>query len=273
MRRAALPLLLLASLAAPQDAGRDTGEGESPVLFVRWRRTVESGRAYAAAWQALEPHYGTLSRRRLLDFDGDARRAHGILEENADASLVIALDGESAEAVRRGLPAVPLVYSGPDAAATVDSRADRGRLSRLLALFAPRARTIAVFGPKEALEGYSVRSCATAEEARGADLAWIPEGAGGAAPALRAALVALKIPLVATSPLVDEDAAALKVRPDPAAVGRRLAAAALVHIRDRVPIARGRVSLLEVSLDLRAARAAGLEPPLAAIASADRIRR
>lgn len=274
MRRIALVLLAAAAAAQDQgqDGGRDAGLGAKPVVFVRWRRTPETARIYGEAWQALEPHFGALSRRRLFDFDGDAQRARSFFAHNADAPLVVAFDAESAAAARAHLPRAALVSVFASEGAVVDTRCDRERLARLLQRFAPRARKVAVFGPKEELPGFETRACRAPEEARGCDVAWIPEGSGEDAGALRRALDPMGIPLVSTSPFVEEGAA-LRARPDPAAVARRAAAIVLSHLRDGVPIAPRRVGLLEVSLDLGAARAAGHEPPLAAIARASRIRR
>jgi hypothetical protein len=273
-RRTALLLLAAATAAQDQgqDGGRDAGLGARPVVFVRWRRTPETARIYGEAWQALEPHFGVLSRRRLFDFDGDAQRARAFFAANADAALVVALDAESAAAARAHLPRAALVSVAAFREAVVDIRCDRERFARLLQRFAPRARKIAVFGPEEALAGFETKACRAPEEASGCDLAWVPEGSAEDVGALRRALDPMGIPLVSTSPLVEEGAA-LRAPPDAAAVARRAAAIVLTHLRDGAPIAPRRVALLEVSLDLGAARAAGHEPPLAAIARASRIRR
>ena len=44
----------LLGAAAAQESGRDAGKNR-PVVFVRWRKTKESGEIYRAAWRALEP--------------------------------------------------------------------------------------------------------------------------------------------------------------------------------------------------------------------------
>ncbi|MGQ0613164.1 MAG: hypothetical protein ACT4PV_05440 [Planctomycetaceae bacterium] len=265
--------LVLCAAALGQDGGRDSGTEGKPLLFLRWRRTPESARVYAAMWQALERHFGVIARRRLAELDGDKERALAFLARNADAAAVIALDAESAAAATAGLPGALLLTLHPGPGTTVDTRADREQWSGCLALFKPGARRIALFGPAEMLPGYVTVVCTSAEQARGCDLAWVSEGGPGDAAELRRALDALRIPLVTTSPLLPDEQPALRLRPDAAGVGRRAAAIALWRMRDGAEPPPGRVSKMTLSLDLRAARAAGHEIPLAAIARADSIRR
>jgi hypothetical protein len=59
----------LTTAHAQETGGRDTGTGAPPVYFVRSARTAESAEIYRAAWKALEPYYGIMSRDRLYDFD------------------------------------------------------------------------------------------------------------------------------------------------------------------------------------------------------------
>jgi len=272
--RTSLPLLLLCGAALGQDGGRDTGTEGRALLFLRWRRTPESARVYATMWQELEPHFGVIARRRLAELDGDRERAAAFLKANADAAAVVAFDAESAAEARAALPGALVlgVHAGPDAA--VDTRADRAQLAAWIARFRPGARRVAVFGPDEPLAGLVTVPCATAEDARGCDVAWVPEGGPADALELRRALDRLGVPLVTTSPLLPDEQAAVRVRPHAAALGRRAAALALQRLRDGVaPPGPGRVTRMTVALDLRAARAAGHEVPLAAIARADAVRR
>ena len=80
-------LLLLGALALAQDeGGRDTGQGENAVLFVGWRESAETGAVWLSAWRALEPHFGVMSRRRLIDFGGDAAKARAFFARSANAA-------------------------------------------------------------------------------------------------------------------------------------------------------------------------------------------
>jgi hypothetical protein len=255
--------LLLAALAAAQDeGGRDPGTGAPVVVFVRSQRNAESGAIYDAAWKALEPHFGALARRRLLDSDGDPKRAEEHRLANADAGLVVAFDAPSGE----GWGGVPVLLVEPP-------RVDRGRLANRLRSFRPGASRVAVFGAAEELPGLETRTCAAAADAKGCHLAWVPEGSPADARALRRELDALGIPLVTTSGAVEDGIAALSVRPDPASVGVDLAAAVLARVRDGAPPRPLSVRRLRVAVDLSAARAAGHEVPLEALARADVVRR
>ena len=273
-RTSSLALALVLCVGAfGQDGGRDTGTEGKPLLFLRWRRTPESARGYATMWQALEPHFGVIARRRLAELDGDGERALLFLQRNADAAAVVAFDAESAAVAKAELPGALLLTLHPGPGTTVDTRADRAQWGDCLALFKPGARRIALFGPAETLPGFVTVVCTSPEQARGCDLAWVPEAGPGDAADLRRALDTLRIPLVTTSSLLPDEQAALRLRPDAAGVGRRAAAIALLALRDGAAPPPGRVSKMTLSLDLRAARAAGHEVPLAAIARADSIRR
>lgn len=255
-------LALCAALAGAQDeGGRDTGAAGPVVVFVRSRRTAETGAIYDATWKALEPHFGALSRRRLFDSDGDPRRAEEYRRENGAAVLAVAFDAEAA----RGWEPVPVLRVEPP-------RTDRARLASWFRTFRRGATRVALFGPPEELEGLETRPCASAADAKGCDLAWIPEGSPADARALRRELDPLGIPLVATSPLVGEGVAALVVRPEPASVGLDLAAVVLRRVRDGKPLRPLSVRRLRVTVDLAAARAAGHEVPLSALARADVVR-
>lgn len=270
--RFVLPALLFAAASAPaQDGGRDTGTEGRPLLFLRWRRIAESGRIYNAAWGALEPHFGLLSRRRLLDIDGDAERAALVFSGQSDAAAVVAFGEEAAARARAALPGAMVLAVGPGL--TVDTRADRAQLAALLRLFRPGARRLALFGPEESLPGFEVRRCRTAEEARGSEIAWVSEGAEVRAAGLRAALDRERIPLVSTSDALEEGTAALVFRPHEESVGRLVASLALRWAREGVAPAAATVRRMRILLDLKAARSAGQTVPYALLARADAIRR
>ncbi|MFQ5844060.1 MAG: hypothetical protein ACE5JG_03650 [Planctomycetota bacterium] len=133
---------------------------------------------------------------------------------------------------------------------------------------------MAVFGPPESLPDFEVVACRTTAEAAGCNLAWIPEGSRVDGRRLRKDLDRRGVPLASTSDTVPDGVAALSVLPDPESLGRRAAALVLGHLRDRKPVAPvAAVSRLRVTIDLRAARAAGHAVPLPALARADAVRR
>jgi len=264
MRRSLCMLLLLAGAGAPQDtAGRDTGEGAS-ILFVRWQRSTETRRIYRAAWAALEPFFvEKIGRRRLVAFDGDPAQARKYFTEQRDAVLVVALDAESAAAARDALPGRPVLEVGPGDGAHVHTLVDRERLAELLRGFAPEAKAVAVFSPRdETLPGFETKP----GDAPACDLVWVAEG--GALPeGFRPAA-----PVVSTAAL-DEAGVALAIRPDPVGAGLKAAAMVVARLRDGEELARTGVVRLFVSVDLSAARAAGHEVPLETLARADAVRR
>jgi len=248
-------LLFLTSLAVAQ-GGRDSGTTGRAILFVRWTSTDESYDAYLAAWSALEPHFvGQVNRRRLATFDGNAKKARAYLAQHKDVVLVVAFGAEAARVTHKILPRTPVLEVSPRKSAHVSTRVDRQRLARLFMAFHPRARRITVLGPPERLPGFA----ASPE----GELAWVPE---------QGAVKPVTVPLVTTSPAVPKDVAALTVRPDPDGVGRKVAALVLRKLRDGKPFRKERVSRLRVTVDLRAAAAAGHEVPLKFLATADVVR-
>jgi hypothetical protein len=265
----------MAALVCAQDVGgRDRGEGKNPVLFVRWQRLSESQAIYDAAWAALEAHFGVLSRRRLHSFDRDPERARTYLAANKDAAIVVAFDAPSAKAVSAQLKGAALLQVGSGPPAQVLAITDRVHFAGMLRRFSPEAKRVALFGDTaETLPGLEVVPCTSAASAKGCDLAWIPEGSGADARALRKDLDRMGIPLVTTSGEVPSDAAALSVRPDPAGLGRKLAAEVLAHVREKRPFQTVRVRRTRVVVDLRAARAANHDVPLRVLARADVVRR
>ncbi len=272
MRHAGL-LLLAAALALGQDeGGRDTGTGPRPVVFVRARRTAESGEIYNAAWRGLEAHFGVMSRRRLADFDGDPKRAAAFFSENGDAVLIVAF---GPEVLRFLPPGKPVLRVGEEKEAHVIARTDRARLAQAIRAFRPKARRVALFSDAdEALPGMEVVRCDRPEAAVGCDLAWLPEGSSRDARELRKALDPLALPLVSTRADVDAGIAALTVRPDPHGLGLKLAAAMLLWARgEEGAFAPKTVGRHRTVIDLVAARAAGHEVPLGALAKADVVRR
>jgi hypothetical protein len=274
LRMLALTSLVAAAAWAQGSGGRDAGGGPNAVLFVRWQRSSESGAIYRAAWRALEPHFGVLSRRRLTDFNGDARRARAFLAEHAGAALVVAFGARAAEVTRAALPGKPVLEVGCGERAAVRGRVDREQLARILRLFHPRARTIAIFGDQEeALGGFRTKRCERAEDAAGCDLAWIPEGSSADARSLRPALDRLQVPLLVTAGDRHPGEAALEVRPDPVGLGYRVASLVLRRLRDKRVFTPGGVKRMRVSVDLRAARAASHDVPLGVLARADVVRR
>jgi len=277
-REARLLLLLLLPLAglapAQEDLGRDTGEGPNPVLFVTWRRTTEAGEISGAGWQALEPHYGVLSRLRLASFDGSVERAHAFFDAHTDARAVVAFDARSAEIAASVAPDRPLLRVGPGPDCNLDTRVDRARLAELMRLFRPETRTVALFGPSdEELPGLEVRRCAEPAEAEGCGLTWIAEGATIDPATLQKGLDVLGIPLVSTNEAVPPGRAALTVRPDPQGLGLHLAAMLLRWARHDIPWTHETIARLRVSVDLRAAARAGYAVPLAVLARADQVGR
>jgi hypothetical protein len=256
MRRTVTVLLLAATLLAQDVGGRDPGRGQPPVVFVRWRPSAESKAVFDAAWRALEP-FGMLSRRRLVDFDEDPDRAREVIAANADAALFVALDRESAGAVRETMPDTPVLEVSPGELAAVATRVDRARLARLVRRLAPAATKVTVVSPRaEKLPRF--------ETGPGGDLVWVAEG-GQLERAPEAAVVS-------TSPRLAEGLATLTVRPDPRSVGWRVAALVVKKIRDDAPFERAEVARLFVTVDLRAAQAAGYRVPLGMLARADAVR-
>ncbi len=272
MKRSLIALFIVASSAWTQDEGRDTGREGKPVIFVRWRRLPETGEIYRSAWRALEPYFGVLSRRRILEFDADPDRARRLLKANADAALIVALDADSAAKSARHLPNTPRLLVGIAPEATVVAQTDRKDLARLIRFLRPAARSVALFGPKQKLPGFSVTQCTTIEQANGSDVVWLAEGSRIDARALRKRLDALGIPLVSTA-RAEPDGAALHVRPDPSGLGRRAASQILGLLRDGKKFERGGVRRMRVTLDLDAARASGTPISLGLLARADVLRR
>ncbi|MHC4341508.1 MAG: hypothetical protein ACYSX0_15010 [Planctomycetota bacterium] len=272
-----LAFLLLAALFAPaQDlGGRDRGTGPNPVLFVRWKESPESEEIYHSAWVALEPHYGVLTRRRLLTFDGSAEKARKIFEAHKDAALVVAFDARAAAATRKALEKAHLLEVGSGREAMVQAVADRAYFSAVLRDLLPGAKRVALFGSAaEPLPGFQVKVCSKVEEAAGCAAAWIPEESAIDARSLRNALDRMKIPLVTTSDRVPTEVATLSVRPDPTGLGLQVAAAVLGRLRDERPFRPVRIRRMRVVVDLGAAHAAGLDlVPLSALARADVVRR
>lgn len=252
-------LLLLGFLisAAAAQGGRDSGTTGRAILFVRWTKTDESQDTWMAAWQALEPHFvGQVNRRRLASFEGDAKNARAYFARHKDAVLVVAFGAKAARVTRGILPKTPVLEVSPEESAHISTRVDRARFARLLMTFHPRARRITVLGPPERLAGFEVSP--------EGDLAWVPER-GTAQP--------VTVPLVTTSSTVPKDVAALTVRPHPDGVGLKVAALVLRKLRDGKPFRKERVSRLRITVDLRAASAAGHEVPLEFLAKAEVVRR
>jgi len=269
MKRLVMVPLLAGALLA-QDGGRDTGRGARPVIFVRWQRSFESAEIYRAAWRALEPHFGLFTRRRLMDFEADPGRARRVLRANADAVIAVAFGKRSADVARAEFAGAAVLVLEISSAPTAQVRTlvDRERFGRLLRRFSPRAGRVAVWSPRaETLVGWELQ----AGDPKGCDLAWVAEGAHVDLGPLRKRLDKLRIPLVVTD---SRDAvAAMTVRPDPADIGRKLAAAILHRLRTGKLPAPAKVERLHVGVDLGAARAAGRRVPLELLARADEVRR
>lgn len=264
MKRAVC-LALLASLAAGQ-GGRDSGAGATPVLFVRWRHSVESDSIYRAAWRALEPHFGLLSRRRLFEFDANEKTAKVYFEKNSDAGVVVAFGAKAAELAARHLPGAEVLRVDQTANAHVVAQASRERFAWALRLLAPKAERIACFGSRaEPLSGYEVKLCKRVEDAADCDLAWIPEGAADPGE--------LTIPIVSTSGALAEGRAVLTLRPDPAGLGHQVAAQVLRWMRNKRKFHPVHVLRMRLTVDLRAAREAEYSVPLRLLARADVVRR
>ncbi len=244
------------------EGGRDTGEGRA-IHFVRWQKSAEAGAIYNATWRALEPHLVDIGRRRLVDFDGDPGRAGAYFAAAKDAAIVVAFGAPAAKAARAALPGTPVIEVSDSPGADMVLRVDRERLAALLKVFQPGARKVAVFGPvEEKLPDLEAKPCATAADAAGCDIAWVAEG--GALPD------GVRVPVVATSA---DATAALTVRPDPAGAGLKVAALVVLKLRDGKDPTPQRVTRLQVTVDLDAARAAGHEVPLLLLARADAVRR
>lgn len=257
MRRTLTLLLLVATLFAQDFGGRDPGRGHPPVVFVRWGPSEESKAVFDTAWRVLEPFYDILSKRRLLDFDEDAARAREIILKNADAAVFVALDQESAGSVREVLPEKAVLEVSPGALASVATRVDRGRLAALLRRFDPKAKRVTVVSPRaERLPRF--------ETGPDGDLVWVAEGGRREGNE--------KAPVVSTAPRLAPGVAVLTVRPDPRSLGWRVAALVVRKIRDGVPFERATVARLFVTVDLRAAQAAGYRVPLDMLARADAVR-
>jgi len=272
MRRSSwLLVVALTTAQAQDDGGRDTGKDAPPVLFVRSARTAESAAIYRAAWKGLEPFYGIMSRERMFDFDGERNRAEEYLAGRDTTLLVVAFDPQAADWVPKNLKTLRV---GPEAGAIVDTRADRARLARLLRLFRPLARKVAVFGgAEETLAGFEVLPCSTAEEARDCDVAWVTEDARLDVRKLRGELDALGVPLVSTSAIYPEEQFAVTLRPDPTGLGLHLAAQILEFARSGRPFSEVRIARHRVVVDLDVARAARVRVPLSLLARADVVRK
>jgi len=261
----------LTTAEAQDSGGRDTGKGAPPIYFVRSARTAESAAIYRAAWKGLEPFYGIMSRERMFDFDGERNRAEEYFAGKAKPKLVVAFDPQAAAWVPKG---VTTLRVGPEAGVIVNTRADRARLARLLRLFRPLARKVAVFGSaKETLAGFQTVPCAKAEDARGCDVAWVTEDARLDGRKLREELDALGIPFVSTSAVLPEKLFAVTVRPDPRGLGLQLAAQVLEFSRSGRPFREVSIARHRVVVNLDAARAVKVRVPLSLLARADVVRR
>ena len=288
--RKLLAALLLCTFALAQDEGRDVGD-ERPILFVRWERTEQRGKIYLAAWQALEPHHGMPQRLRLKDLDGDEEKAKAFFAEHKQARMVIAVDDASAAVARKALPDVPVLSAGVLAGATVSVSLDRGVLAKLMKLFRPDVRYVAAPNTRarvdSVLPGLEVdllpglKYDTPTNPPPDWHLYWVHEGVSS--PGFESVLaemgwsarVTKGMPLVATSDALERGTATMTVLPDPESVGRKLAAVALGILRDgkEAPKKPLTVSRLRVTIDLQAARRAGYEVPLGALARADEVRR
>jgi len=264
---------LLGSALAQDAGGRDTGKGAPPILFVRSARTEETAAIYDAAWKALEPYYGLMSRERMYDFDGEPNRAQRYFAEHGQPKIVVAFDSQAAEWTPKRLTVLRV---GPHPDVIVDTRADRTRLARLLRRFRPLARKVAVFGGagvEEKLSGFKLVACRAAIDATGCDIAWVTEDSQVDGRKLRAELDALGVPLVSTSATFPDNVAAVTVRPDPRGLGLQLAAQILEYVRSGRAFRTVRIARHRVVVDLDASRAAGVRVPLAMLARADVVRR
>ena len=247
MRKLAL-LLLLAAGAAGQ--GRDSGEGDTPLLFVRWFETTESDAIHRVAWQALEPH--RVSRRRIATFDRDEQRARAYLRGNRDAKVVVAYNPEIARIAESELKtaAVLRVYEEPGA--HVLARTDRERFQAAMRLLGVQAaRTIRKRPGKETLPVLGT-------------LVWVEEGAKPP-PGDR--------PVWSTTSHLPEGRAVLTMRPEPRSLGLHVAAQVLRHLRTNRPFTRVTVQRMRITIDLDAAKRAQVRIPLRLLARADVVRR
>jgi len=259
--RAFLALLACSLVLAQEpprnpEGGRDGGEGPS-ILFVRWRKSAETGAVYLAAWRALEPHLVNLGRKRLVDFDGDPEKARDYFAREKDVALVVAFGAEAARAVPPGPPVIEVSVSPT---ADVVLRVGREQLAVLVKLFHAKAK-VALFGPvDEKLADLETVRCTTAEDAGGCDLAWVAEG--GTLPE------GLHIPVVTTA--IDVPAT-LTVRPDSTSAGLKIASLIVGKLRDGKDFTQQHVARLHVTVDLGAAPEATVD--LRLLAHADAVRR
>jgi len=185
----------------------------------------------------------------------------------------VAFDPRSAAVAGEVMEEQPVILVGPEVQALIRARVDREELVRLMRRFLPEVRTVAVLGDPEQLPGLETLACSSIEQAKGADLAWIPENSAFDATAARKKLDGWGIPLVVTRPDSSPDDASLVVRPDPRGLGMKLAASILGHLRDGLPLQPASVLRHYVRVDLIASTRAGHSVPLAMLARADDVRR
>ena len=249
MRNLAL-LLLLAAAAAGQ--GRDSGQGETPLIFVRWFETTESDAIHRVAWQALEPH--RVSRRRIATFDRDEKKARRYLQRNRDAKVVVAYNPEIARIAAKELPKAAVLKVYEEQGAHVHARTDRDRFHaaiRLLGFTTGRTRPMPPDAGEMGLLGFG-------------PLAWVQEGAKPP-PGDK--------PVWSTTSFLPEGRAVLTMRPDPRSLGLHVAAQVLRHLRTGKAFSTVTVQRMRITIDLDAAKRAKIAIPLRLLARADVVRR
>jgi hypothetical protein len=260
MRLVALGALVLAFCAsAPEvafaEGGRESGKGAPLVLFVRSARTEESKAIYDAAWKALEPYFGLLSRKRLYAFDGDPKRARTFFAQHENSRYVVSFDADATA-----------LCPSPRRVVSVLPKADRREVARIARTFRPMARKVVVFGNKnEKLPGFRI-----VDKAVDADLAWVTEDYTGDAKTIQKQLAGRRTPLLSTSVRIT---GAVIVRPDPRGVGLQLAARLLKAARTGVLPPETAITRHRVVVDLDRVKSTGHRAPLPLLARADVVRR
>jgi len=247
-------ILLFAAVAAGQ--GRDSGQGETPLIFVRWFETTESDAIHRVAWQALEPH--RVSRRRIATFDRDEKKARAYLRKNRDAKVVVAYNPEIARIAAKELPKAAVLRIHEEKGAHVHARADRDRFHAAIRLigstnaWSRRVPTLVPPGkPDRHTSGFG-------------PLDWVQEGAKPP-PGDK--------PVWSTTSYLPEGRAVLTMRPDPRSLGLHVAAQVLRHLRTGKAFSTVTVQRMRITIDLDAAKRAKIAIPLRLLARADVVRR
>ena len=175
----------------------------------------------------------SVSRRRIATFHRDKKKATAYLTANKDAKVIVAYDKDVAAFVRKLLPDAAVLEVHENKTAHVLARTNQKRFLTVMRYIEP-------------------------------DLPWIRAGD---------AIPKKPVACVSTTALLEDGRAVITMRPDPRSIGLHAAAQLLEFIRKKRAFRRVTVQRMRLTVDLRAAKRAGIAIPMALLAKADVVRR